>query len=82
MGLYESVLKAMANRIIELQEKLEWQPIETAPKDGSQVLVIERGVRHVAWYHESSWTICGDACNYYADPDLWMPLEPIPKEEA
>lgn len=66
----------------------EWQPIETAPKDGSEILVCNgigrRAVTH--WMegrgfyagqgggYPASWTTIGDLALTH-----WMPLPPPPE---
>lgn len=66
----------------------QWQPIETAPKDGTPVLCVVAGFQPaVAEYHENigwwygdddyppeDWLICGDPY----EPTHWMPLPPDP----
>lgn len=58
----------------------EWQPIETAPKDGTPILVADSGPyafvvewnnKHRAWLgaDRSAW-----------EPTHWMPLPEPPKE--
>jgi len=50
----------------------DWQPIETAPKDGTPVLMIEDGRQFVA-----QWSTCCGWCNGEDGilmPDYWMPL--------
>jgi hypothetical protein len=65
-----------------------WQPIETAPKDGTTVLLfdpaneeIERGV-DVGFFHGGvfEWLWSRDACN--GNPTHWMPLPAPPQESS
>jgi hypothetical protein len=71
----------------------EWQPIDTAPKDGSNVLVCIAGLTgsqgEAFWYqgdeYASGW-ITWDGANhtrtfYTTPPTHWMPL-PEPPEAA
>ncbi len=66
----------------------EWQPIETSPKDGTDVLVYEPGyvVAILHWHtvktktaasYPGYWTD-GDGLNWYK-PTHWMPLPEPPK---
>ena len=60
-----------------------WQPIETAPKDGSPVLVFKPGyVMYVAWWNGTMWTFLlhpkqGDLGIYGVTH--WQPLPAPPK---
>jgi hypothetical protein len=67
---------------------MKWQPIETAPMNGTDVLLYEKGsLRAVMgyWYEDpnnrglSSWWVEGGQCT--ASPTHWMPL-PNPPEEV
>lgn len=62
-------------------QALRWQPIDTAPKDGSHVLLRSRsgrmadgfwGVRYEVW----SWPYV------MTEPAYWMPLPPPPADAA
>jgi hypothetical protein len=83
-------LTYLRRRVAVLEAQIEWQPIETAPKDGSQidVFVLHRGrVCNVRWSLNGCWS------EYALDdfdgtswqkldglPTHWMPLPKPPKE--
>ena len=59
---------------------MDWQPIETAPKDGSRVLVVSGEEYHVASWHGDN----GYGLEWFNDEIMvpathWMPL-PSPPE--
>lgn len=63
---------------------MEWQPIETAPKD-ERILVYQDGAMHVAHHksHGIVFAIVEDRDNAYVctpPPTHWMPLPPPPSE--
>jgi len=64
---------------------MDWQPIETAPKDGTRVLLVEAeqptGVS-TGWWTMAGWRDFGDiGCSGLADysPTHWMPLPAPPR---
>lgn len=71
-------------------EATGWQPIETAPKDGSEVLVCKPfmdGWAHyvVFWLRDKGWTVWSNAEGWeLAEPTHWMPLPapPTPKSPS
>jgi hypothetical protein len=72
--------KCAEHRIEELEAKLDrvqWQPIETAPKDGTSVLVSTSfgGVQvvHIAFYRsENEWNSEGQYLTGWSDLDDWL----------
>lgn len=69
-----------------------WQPIETAPKDGTNVLLLNRaGNMACGMWMESrglgtGWFLRGGSgpdlfFNYHHGPTHWMPLPPAPEEK-
>jgi hypothetical protein len=62
----------------------DWQPIETAPKDGTRVLIAHTNVwMAVAWFwpcnmHWTEDTASGMKLN---DPTHWMPLPDPPSSD-
>lgn len=72
----------------------EWQPIETAPKDGTDILLgyyptwpgldLGKGSCEVAFWHGIKNTWCGRVllnADGHFSPTHWMPLPPPPKDE-
>ena len=60
----------------------EWQPIETAPKDGTAVLVYDGKITTAEWYGLGGyWSLCrvgAWAEDSETDPTHWMPLPDPP----
>ena len=67
---------------------MTWQPIETAPTDGTEVLVYARGSYAVAFWSGKEWRDMGDIgwAGMYGDdgnqPTHWMPLPEPPNVEV
>lgn len=67
---------------------MDWQPIETAPKDGTEVILYVADFDSVTtgwyssrtglWPRHDEFTEDGDACNIGL-PTHWMPLPEPPK---
>lgn len=60
---------------------MEWQPIESAPKDASRILVNELGDVVIAYWWAGKWR---GPCDSYGNeeimlPSHWMPLPEPPK---
>lgn len=58
-----------------------WQPIETAPKDGTSILLADNyGGMQICWWDSYDWRHdLDDVCSTFDDPTHWMPLPPSPK---
>jgi hypothetical protein len=57
----------------------EWQPIETAPRDGTEVIgYTTYSVFNIEFvsFKRGYWQ---DRMSHHFDPDFWMPLPPQPK---
>lgn len=72
--------QSLLTTIAALEAQLpQWQPIETAPKDGTMVLIAWAGggyPRTSRWLHNSQgWAV---ATTQTLDPTHWMPLPPSP----
>ena len=85
-ALRDTVLK-LNQRIEGLEAKQQWQPIETAPKDGSTVLLFVQGdIVQAHWgepdgdYNNLCWIPeYGQAAIWKAAVTHWMPLPEPPK---
>ena len=61
---------------------MEWQPIETAPKDGTHFLAYEEcGDMYRAAYgaHDTLEAFCGQYVTETPEPTHWMPLPDAPE---
>lgn len=64
---------------------MTWQPIATAPKDGTAVLCFQNGNMRVCAWSVSGWAFYqrqpGDPIVVMLDPTHWMPLPDPPTEQ-
>lgn len=67
---------------------MTWQPIETAPKDGTSILTFTNRVSHgvmvhywgrISSYGPSGWLTHPVSINHIDQPTHWMPLPEAPK---
>lgn len=57
----------------------EWQPIDTAPADGTRVLVLEDSEVFLSWQHRPGrWHTPDESGRWELTPTYWMPLPKIP----
>lgn len=57
---------------------MRWRPIETAPMDGTNILVTDGEITQLGWHDEFDEP--GDPwCGYIKRPTHWMPLPDPPK---
>ncbi len=80
------------NTVKHTPDTREWQPVETAPRDGSMILIAVKRVYPsvhparwrgtdadaISFRHWDSWQ------HWFSDADLigWMPLPPAPQEKG
>lgn len=80
----EAVRNKFRDRILAVAAQ-HWRPIETAPKDGTRVLLHRDGwAEHTAvgWYDDvrREWRpVCGDV--FPGDVIHWLPLPPAPEPD-
>ena len=66
-----------------------WQPIETAPKDGTKLLLVwrEKSPRSLPFVIEGQWHVARDGDEFWwspspmrwaVEPTHWMPLPDLP----
>ncbi|SER94054.1 hypothetical protein [Sphingobium sp. YR768] len=85
-GDYEQgCVEAARHRIRSIAAMSSWQPIETAPLDMTEVLVLIRPkVIRLGWYFAPSSRTKGwrDENNRPINPTHWMPLPALPAIDA
>lgn len=63
---------------------MEWRPIETAPKDGSMILVCQSSnniISSASWsYIYNHWATYPGPMGFITEVTHWMPLPQPPKE--
>ena len=82
-------MRTKKNYLIEMPNKkdlpeisMNWQPIETAPKDAT-ILIGDVGGVHAGYWWEtttgfSGWALCDQAPQEQFNPTHWMPLPEPP----
>ena len=74
-----NLLKALVDAAVLAERKRSaWQPIETAPRDGTQILAIwpGKGTPRIIWFDRARWTDDGD--HSLIDFTHWQPLPSPP----
>lgn len=63
--------------------RFDWQPIDTAPKDGSQILLADRLVAADGYFEPSANNDKGSWIWPYVlrNPTHWMPLTNLPPKQ-
>lgn len=58
----------------------EWQPIETAPKDGTEIVVYVKQIGQMVVYYDKMWTEKSNLlrAKMSFEPTHWMPLPQPP----
>lgn len=82
-GSFPYVASAAAEAAACIRELVEWRPIETAPRDGT-VLLLRTGHGHciVGFWLNGSWDDGDFAAFDSEDVKFWLPLPPVPGAEA
>lgn len=77
----EALLIAGEDVPLQGEPAASWQPIETAPTDGTPVIVHDEGATFIAWFsvEDDAWIDNGPVL---PPPSHWMPLPPDPAGEA
>lgn len=87
----EKYIAELEAEVVRLKAGRGWQPIETAPKDGTLILVSfgAKGVRAVSW-EDDLWCVDDDkhgpyplrgySYSTFTAPTHWMPLPAKPSE--
>ena len=79
--LYEEVLHRLAAYATPQAAAGAWRPIESAPRGGEQILVLEFGVAvHAKWSDFHSAWVTMKGVSFCDHPTHWMPLPPPPVE--
>lgn len=78
--LGDAILPTLAaEELAEIRKRIEWQPIETAPKDGSSIIAHgKRFNKMICWWNGKSWRIVYS--NILLKPTHWLPIPGPPKE--
>jgi hypothetical protein len=82
-GDYDVALHIIENDLIAILDARDnWQPIETAPQDGGEILVhdITSNTQYIAWFEAGNWLYASDRMGYpiHCIPTHWMPKIPGP----
>ena len=61
----------------------KWQPMELAPKDGTEILAVVKGEAVIVWWREEGqeWCWQNNTLSVLQEPTHWMPLPKPPLME-
>lgn len=88
----KEIIRELEAKVKEFEGKIEWQPLETAPLDGTPVLLLHKDycdrllINTAFWETRSNgewaWHSNG-CCDFYqtfSNPKKWMPLPKLPTQ--
>lgn len=75
----EARLRSALERVWFYFERVEWKPIETAPKDATEILILEIETWHIGKWACAAWR---DRNAKQLTPTHWLPLPLNPKPES
>lgn len=75
------LIRLLAAALAAEMNRAEWQPISSAPLDGTNILAYwaKSDWFGVAYYANNSWEDYEDKC-WISEPTHWMPLPQSPKD--
>lgn len=63
-----------------IRAAFDWQLIETAPRDGTEILVVAEDSLWIASYDSRTEAWSDQGCvEFDADPTYWLPMIPLPE---
>jgi hypothetical protein len=83
-AIVEIQKQAIEQMVDELVIPVRWRPIETAPKDGREILVYcpSRGVVQDGFFADGQWWGIFRTGSWKIDPTVWMTKPEPPEEEG
>ena len=72
-------IEAVYRRLGELEAKHQWQPIETAPRDGRRLILLYGPSRFPQVAYSNTWWTAGFSAEN--KPTHWMPLPKPPENQ-
>lgn len=81
----EHIFDKIADRIqsaLVTQAAHQWQPIETAPKDGTEVIILEDGSLYKAFWCNTSSRFNSNHIKGHHRATHWTPLPPAPTPKS
>jgi len=86
---FDFAVDVLSRKLVEVLDRQRWIPIETAPKDGREILLARVGQNEVGkdlgiwWccsgFWSDKWT---DGIDSLANPTHWMPLPQPPEQKT
>lgn len=82
LGFRDMRIEELLSAVKQLREDRQWQPIETAPRDGRPILLMKNGelftARYIDGEYGHGW--CTPDGNEIFHPTYWMPSPDVPQD--
>lgn len=74
-------LAAVWKAAVAVADRMTWKPIDTAPKDGTEVLLLDPEVGRIVGCYDASFSMWV-APGYCLNPTLWMPIPEVREQKS